>query len=215
MALAMGILAIIIGYFLGSVPFAYVVARLVKSVDIRQVGGGNMGAANVMREVGIVAGLTVLLLDMAKGLLAVVIARWLDVSMIFVFMAGFAVVAGHIWPVFLGFKGGGGAAATLGVLSVLAPREFAISFTIILLIVLLTRNFGFAIGVGLIPLPLLIWGFGGESSLIIYAVALPLLCFFRNTRSVVTFARNLAAARSKRDLIVDRQFMPWRRKGKG
>lgn len=215
MALAMEVLAIVIGYFLGSIPFAYVVARIVKGIDIRQVGGGNVGAANVMRQVGIVAGLTVLLLDMAKGLLAVVIARWLGVPLIFVFIAGFAVVAGHMWPVFLGFKGGGGAAATLGVLSALVPREFAISFTIMVVVVLLTRNFGFAIGVGLAPLPLIIWGFGGESSLIIYSVALPLFCTLKNIRSVVTFTRGLVTLRNKKDLIIDKQFIPWQRKRKG
>ena len=211
----MEVLAIVIGYFLGSIPFAYVVARIVKGIDIRQVGGGNVGAANVMRQVGIVAGLTVLLLDMAKGLLAVVIARWLGVPLIFVFIAGFAVVAGHMWPVFLGFKGGGGAAATLGGLSALVPREFAISFTIMVVVVLLTRNFGFAIGVGLAPLPLIIWGFGGESSLIIYSVALPLFCTLKNIRSVVTFTRGLVTLRNKKDLIIDKQFIPWQRKGKG
>ena len=104
MILGTEVLAIAIGYLLGSLPFAYIVTRLVKGVDIRHIGNGNVGAANVMRQVGIVAGLTVLFLDIAKGLLAVAIAKWLAVPLIFVFIAGFTVVAGHIWPIFLGFR---------------------------------------------------------------------------------------------------------------
>jgi glycerol-3-phosphate acyltransferase PlsY len=151
---------------------------------------------------------------MAKGLLVVAIARWLGVPEIFVFIAGFAVVAGHIWPVFLGFKGGGGAATTLGVLLALVPREFTISFSIMVLIVLLTKNFGFAIGVGLAPLPLIIWGFGGESSLIIYSVALALFCAFKNIRGVMTFVHGLLTLSNKRDLIIDKRFRLWQRGGK-
>lgn len=214
MILGTEVLAIAIGYLLGSLPFAYIVTRLVKGVDIRHIGNGNVGAANVMRQVGKVAGLTVLFLDMAKGLLVVAIARWLGVPVIFVFIAGFAVVAGHIWPVFLGFKGGGGAATTLGVLLALAPREFTISFAIMVLIVLLTKNFGFAIGIGLAPLPLIIWGFGGESSLIIYSVALALFCALRNIRSVMTFIHGLLTLSNKRDLIIDKRFTLWQRRGK-
>jgi hypothetical protein len=82
------------------------------------------------------------------------------------------------------------------------------------LIVLLTRNFGFAIGVGLAPLPLIIWGFGGESSLIIYSVALPLFCAFRNIKGVMTFIQGLVTFSNKRDLIIDKRFSLWQRRGK-
>ena len=199
-------LAIIIGYLLGSTPFAYVAGRLIKGVDIRRVGGGNMGALNVMREIGTVTGLAVLLADIGKGLLAVVIARWLGVSLIFVFIAGFAAVAGHGWPVFLRFKGGGGAATTLGVLLALAPVEFAISFAIMVIVVFVTSNFRLAIGVGLAVLPLVIWQFGGEGSLIIYSLALSL---FLGLRNILTFKRELASMCDKKDLIIDKKFTPW------
>jgi len=95
--LAIGIIAVIIGYLLGSIPFAYIAARLIKGVDIRRVGGGNVGALNIMREVGMVAGLAVLLADMGKGALVVLIAQWLGVSMVFVFVVGLAAVVGHSW----------------------------------------------------------------------------------------------------------------------
>jgi len=112
--LAIGIIAVVIGYLLGSIPFAYIAGRLMKGVDIWQVGGKNVGTLNTMREVGTVTGLAVLIADMGKGALAVLIAQWLGVSLVFVFIVGFAVVVGHWWPIFLKFSGGKGAAATIG-----------------------------------------------------------------------------------------------------
>jgi len=209
--LAIGIIAVIVGYLLGSIPCAYLAGRLVKGVDIRRVGGRNMGALNVMREVGAVAGWAVLLADMGKGALAVLIAQWLGVSVIIVFVAGFAAVVGHDWPAFLGFKGGRGAATTMGVLLALAPVEFAISFAIVVIVVLVTSNPRLGVGVGLAFLPLIIWGFGGESSLIIYSLALPL---FLGLRSMLALKRDLATAGKKKDFIVDKKFTPWQKRRK-
>ena len=155
------VLAIVIGYLLGSIPFAYVAGRLKKGVDIRNVGGGNVGALNTMREVGTVAGIGVLAADIAKGAAAVFIAQWLGVSLIFVFIAGLAAVVGHNWPVFIKFKGGMGAATVMGVLLALAPVAFAISFAIMVAVVLATSNMRLGMGVGLAFLPFIIWGLGG------------------------------------------------------
>ena len=209
--LATGILAIIIGYLLGSIPFAYIAGRLLKGVDIRRVGGGNMGTLNVMREVGTVTGLTVLLADMGKGALAVLIAQWLGVSLIFVFIVGLTAVVGHSWPVFLKFKGGMGGATAMGVLLALAPVEFAISFAITVIVVLVTSNARLGMGVGLAFLPLIIWWFGNEGSLIIYSLALPL---FLGLRSIPAFKRELASAGDKKSFIVDKQFTPWQKRRK-
>ena len=206
------VLAIVIGYLLGSIPCAYIAGRLVKRADIRQLGGGNMGAVNVMREIGTVAGFAVLFADMAKGLLAVLIAQWLGLPLLFVFVVGFAAVVGHSWPVWLRFKGGQGAATTLGVLLALAPGEFAISFAVMVLVVFLTSNFRLAIGVGFVLLPLIIWLFGGEGRIIAYSIALPLFC---GLRSIPTLKTSLAGVSSKKDLIVDRQYKPWQRRKKG
>ncbi len=200
-------LAIIIGYLLGSIPFAYIAGRLIKGVDIRQAGGGNVGALNVMREVGTAAGFGVLLADIAKGAVAVLIAQWLGLSLIFVFIVGFAAVVGHNWPVFLKFKGGMGAATTMGALCALVPIEFAISFAIIVIVVLVTSNFRLGMGVGLAFLPLIIWGFGGAGSIIAYSVVLPI---FGGLRAIP--ALKAAITGSKKDLIIDRKYKPWQRK---
>lgn len=203
------ITAIAIGYLLGSIPCAYIAGRLVKGVDIRQLGGGNVGAVNVMREIGTAAGFAVLFADMAKGLLAVLVAQWLGLPLLFVFIVGLAVVVGHSWPVWLRFKGGQGLATTLGVLLALVPIEFAISFTIIVIVVLVTSNMRLGAGVGLVFLPLIIWLFGGEVSIIVYSIALPLFC---SLKMIPRLRTDVAGVGSKKDLIIDRQYKPWQRR---
>ena len=200
-------LAIITGYLLGSIPFAYIAGRLIKGVDIRQIGGRNVGALNVMREVGTAAGFGVLFADMAKGAVAVLIAQWLGLSLIFMFIVGFAAVMGHNWSVFLKFGGGMGAATAMGALLALAPIEFAISFAVMVLVVIVTSNMRLGMGIGLAVLPAIIWGFGGAGSLIAYSVALPIFC---GLSSIPALRKSLAG--SKRDLIVDRKYKPWQRR---
>jgi len=155
--------------------------------------------------------LAVLLADIGKGALAVFIAQWLDVSLIFVFLVGLAVVVGHSWPVFLGFKGGRGAAPATGVLLALTPVESAICFAIGVVVILLTSNFRLAIGVGLVILPLIIWLFGGEISLVLYPLALAL---FLGLRNILTFKREMTTAEGRKSLIIDRKFTPWQTKRK-
>ena len=127
--------------------------------------------------------------------------------MIFVFLAGFAAVVGYSWPVFLKFKGGMGAATTMGVILALAPIAVAISFAILLIVVLITSNVRLGLGIGLAALPLIIWGFGGTGSLIAYSLALPL---FIGLRSIPALKKSFTG--SKRDFIIDHGYKPWQRK---
>lgn len=204
------ILAIVIGYLLGSIPFAYIVARLVKGADIRKVGGGNIGAVNTMREIGTLPGFGVLFADMAKGALAVLIAQWLGLHLYWVFAVGMVAVAGHNWPVWLKFKGGQGLATTMGVFLALAPIPFAISFAILVVAVIITSNVRLSAGVGFLFLPLLIWLFGGELSIILYAVALSIFCLLK---TIPRFRADVAkAGDDKKGLIFDRQYTPWQKK---
>lgn len=116
------IAGIIISYLIGSIPTAYIFGKVLKGVDIRQFGSGNVGATNAMRVLGKGAGISVLILDLLKGFIAVVfLARKVPhpgfisdetVSIVF----GLASIFGHIWTVFLKFKGGKGVATSLGVL---------------------------------------------------------------------------------------------------
>jgi glycerol-3-phosphate acyltransferase PlsY len=105
-------------YILGSVPFGFIVALLVKGIDIRNFGSGNIGATNVLRVVGKPWGILVFILDFLKGFLAVVVSRLLfsDISISALILSGLAAVCGHNWPLFLKFKGGKGVATSAGVI---------------------------------------------------------------------------------------------------
>ena len=199
-------IAIIIAYLLGSIPFAYIAGKLLRGIDIRQVGGGNMGAVNTAREIGPVPGLLVLIADIAKGSLAVIIALRLDLSLMVVFIAGFAAVLGHNWPVFLKFRGGKGAATTIGVLFALVPLEFAISLAFILAIIVITSNVRLAVFVGLTVLPLIIWQINGSTMLVTYSVVMLL---FLCARSLASTREAMARASDKRNLIFDREYHFW------
>ena len=203
------IIAVIIGYLLGSIPFAYIAGRLRKGVDVRQIGGGNMGALNTMREIGVTVGFAVLAADIAKGLVAVLTAQWLGLSLIWVFVVGFAAVVGHNWPIFVGFRGGKGAATTMGVLLALSPHEFAISFAIIALIIVITSNVRLGIIVGLAFLPLIIWQFGGSGILVTYSLVLPLFC---GVRSLAQSKRAAVGIGSRKGLIFDSAYHFWQAK---
>ena len=205
------IIAIVIGYLLGSIPFAYIVGRLKKGVDIRQVGGGNTGALNTIREIGVTVGFAVLIADIAKGLLAVFIARWLGLSLIWTFIVGFAAVAGHNWPVFLGFRGGKGAATVIGVLLALVPREFAVSFAIMAVVIVITSNVRLGVIVGLTFLPLIVWQFDESGMLIAYSLALPL---FVTIKYLANFKGIMADIGSHKNLIFDREYHFWQVKKK-
>ncbi|MFA5356440.1 MAG: glycerol-3-phosphate 1-O-acyltransferase PlsY [Candidatus Omnitrophota bacterium] len=116
-----------ISYLLGSIPTAYIFGRLIKGVDIRKFGSGNVGATNAIRVLGKPAGISVLLLDILKGFAAVSFLGDIIVprapgttETVLRLILGFSCIAGHNWTIFLGFKGGKGVATTLGVLLGLA-----------------------------------------------------------------------------------------------
>ena len=115
------IISIIFGYILGSIPFGLVVTRLAGLGDIRKIGSGNIGATNVLRTGRKDLALLTLLFDLGKAALAAVLMRTLFHSEAMGFVAGFAAVIGHNFPVWLNFKGGKGVASTFGMMLVLTP----------------------------------------------------------------------------------------------
>lgn len=132
------ILTVILAYFLGSVPFAYLLARR-RGIDLRHVGSGNVGATNVLRTSGVRQAVLAVCLDAVKGSLAVVIADRLASGQATTVMAGLASVIGHIYPVWLGFRGGKGVATAAGVFAVLAPIALAIAGAVFVAAVWFTR----------------------------------------------------------------------------
>lgn len=120
------VIALTLGYLCGSIPFALLLTRS-RGVDLRDVGSRNVGAANVLRTAGVAPALVVMLLDAAKGALAVVVARLLTDDVVMVMIAGLAAIIGHVYPPWLKFRGGKGVAASAGVFVVLAPLATAIA----------------------------------------------------------------------------------------
>ena len=111
------------GYVLGSIPTAYLVARIFKQIDIRDYGSGNVGASNVLRHVGKRAAALVILGDVGKGFLPPIVAIALDRPLEVVVTAGLAAIAGHNWSIFLRFSGGRGVATLVGAMLALGFRE--------------------------------------------------------------------------------------------
>ncbi len=135
------ILGLIVSYLIGSIPTAFIFGKLLKKIDIRKYGSGNVGATNALRVLGKRAGITVLILDILKGvisiLLALVILPQTNVfSDIFRIVMGVCCICGHNWTIFLDFKGGKGIATTLGVLIGLALKTTGLGVILIFLILI-------------------------------------------------------------------------------
>ena len=149
------ILSISIAYLLGSIPFGYLLVRIFRKQDIREQGSGNIGATNVARSGAKGLGVATLLLDLGKAYAGVMIARYLAPGMYDVAVAaGVAAVAGHVFPVWLGFRGGKGVASALGVFLALTwPSGLAI-FLVFVAVFALTRYVSLASIVGSASFPL-------------------------------------------------------------
>lgn len=134
------VLSVIAGYLIGSIPFGYVVGRL-HGTDIRQHGSGNIGTTNAFRILGPAWAVVVLLLDAGKGVAACHLGSQLvqPTSGWIIVFSGLAAIAGHNWSVFLGFKGGKGAATTAGVFGYLSPWAVIVGLGTAALMVVLTR----------------------------------------------------------------------------
>lgn len=132
-------LVLIVGYLLGSIPFAYLLARRHRGIDLRLAGSGNVGAANLLRTTTKKIGVSAMALDMGKGIASVLVARQIDSGPIGPAVAGIAAVLGHIYPVWLGFRGGKGVATTCGVFSILAPQATVIAGLVFLATVWWTK----------------------------------------------------------------------------
>ena len=130
--------AVALGYLVGSVPFAFLLARR-SGVDLRRAGSGNVGAANVLRTSGALNAVVALCLDAAKGALSVLMAQWLSGGRGTPVAAGLAAIIGHIYPVWLGFRGGKGVATAAGGFVVLAPVAVAVAGAVFALAIGATR----------------------------------------------------------------------------
>ena len=133
-------LIIISCYLLGSVPFGYIVGKLFKKVDIREYGSGNIGATNALRILGPSLASLVVIGDIGKGIFSIYLVQYLNIdNLLILTIAGLAVICGHDWSIFLGFKGGKGIATTLGVVFALNPTISILALIIGGVVVITTR----------------------------------------------------------------------------
>jgi acyl phosphate:glycerol-3-phosphate acyltransferase len=162
-------LPVLFGYLAGSVPFAFLLARRA-GIDVRIAGSGNVGAANVLRTAGARRALLVMLLDVAKGAAAVVLAHAAIGGVAPGALTGAAAIVGHIYPVWLRFHGGKGVAVAAGVFSVLAPAATAIAALLFLVTVWMTRYVSLGSVAATLALPPAAW-LAGESGAVVFAAA--------------------------------------------
>ncbi|MGH9744428.1 MAG: glycerol-3-phosphate 1-O-acyltransferase PlsY [Candidatus Acidiferrum sp.] len=147
-------------YLLGSIPFGLLLGKLFGAQDVRKVGSGNIGATNVARAAGLPAGILTLLLDAGKGALAVFLAvRLSNESAMWMMVAGLCVLAGHCFPIWLGFHGGKGVATAAGVFLVLCPPAFLGASILFVLVVLYWRFVSLGSISAAASMPLLIYFF--------------------------------------------------------
>jgi len=169
------IAAITSSYLIGSFPTAYLMARLIKRVDIREIGTRNMGAMNVFYKIGFAEGLLVLAIDIGKGALAVFLARFLLAPEPAQLACGVMVVIGHAYPVFLRFRGGKGGAAAIGVLVFLMPWAIPVFLGIFLLLLATTRTPTLSYSFAFLCFPFIAWLIYHSGALLIFSLLLPLV----------------------------------------
>jgi acyl phosphate:glycerol-3-phosphate acyltransferase len=184
---------ILFGYAVGSVPFAYLLARRA-GIDVRVAGSGNVGAANVLRTSGTPLGITVLILDVAKGAATVLAAHAGAGSGNSMAAAGAAAVVGHIYPIWLRFHGGKGVAVAAGVFSVLAPLATMLAAAVFLLTVSFTRVISLGSVAATVTLPSVAWLTGSPPPVFAAAAGAGLLILFRHRANL----RRLAGGTERR-----------------
>lgn len=177
--------SLLIGYLLGSVSFSYLAGKLLKGIDIRQHGSGNAGATNTLRVLGKGPGITVLLLDMLKGVAAVWIGGLLSGGDALIqVLAGLCVIAGHNWPVFFGFRGGKGIATTIGVMVTLAFLPALIAGLVAIATIALTRYVSLGSLLFTAILPILIWFMGYPIAIFILSLLLFVFAWVRHRSNI-------------------------------
>jgi glycerol-3-phosphate acyltransferase PlsY len=174
------VVGVVLAYLIGSVPFALIIAKRWGAPDLRRVGSGNLGAANVLRTSGVTAGLLVALLDVGKGAAGVLLASRLDGSTATPAVAGFAAIVGHIYPVWLRFRGGKGVATACGVFAALAPVAMPIALAVFVVSAWMTKYISVGSVLASAALPPIAYALGAPMPIVGAAAAAAALIVFRH-----------------------------------
>jgi len=178
------VVLIAIAYLAGSVPFGLLIARLTGNVDLRRVGSGNIGATNVLRAVGKGAAALTLIGDIGKGAAAVMLARGLGASSRILAAVALAAVLGHLFPIFLGFRGGKGVATTLGVVLAAMPVVGGLLLLVWLLVAVVWRYSSLAALAAAAALPALAWLVDGRPVMVLFGALSAALIFWRHRENI-------------------------------
>jgi glycerol-3-phosphate acyltransferase PlsY len=171
----------LLGYILGSLPFALWITRLVKGIDVRDGGSGHVTTTNTIRQAGWVPGAAVFALDFGKGFLAVWLAHRAGLPDWSVGLTGALAVAGHCWPLFAQFRGGMGLATTAGALAAVSPLGFLLAFATLLFFVLVLHHGARGGLVAGLVAPLVLWLVGLRGAVIWVAVGAGIVIAVRFT----------------------------------
>jgi glycerol-3-phosphate acyltransferase PlsY len=178
--------AILLGaYLLGAIPFGLLIARSFANVDVREKGSGNIGATNVARTAGKKLGIITLALDAAKGAAPVLIAdRVLEQPIAIVAAAGFAAVVGHVFPIYLGFKGGKGVATGAGVFFAIAPISTLVAAAVFLASYAIAKVVSLGSLLGCIALVASLAIIDARREVLLLAIAVVLLIILRHKGNI-------------------------------
>lgn len=201
----MNILLLAAAYFIGGIPFGYLLVRWRTGEDVRATGSGNTGATNVLRSSGPALGIATLLLDIAKGWVAVwLMARYGSADPLWTALAGLAVILGHAFPAVLKFQGGKAVASFVGAFAYLAPLPLLAITIVFVLVVAVTRFISLGSVVGAALFPLAVWMIDHPATpLVLAALAGGVFIIWRHSanierlragsENVFTFAKKKAA----------------------
>lgn len=172
-------LLFLFSYLLGSIPFGYLIAKREK-INVRNHGSGNVGATNVFRTVGKKAGILTLTGDFLKGLIPILMALYITQSEYIIGMVGILAILGHIYPIFLKFKGGKGVATSLGVFIGIMPLVVLMTTIIWLSVCLVSRYVSLGSMAASLALPVLAWQFNEPKFYILLSTLATISIIFRH-----------------------------------
>ena len=177
-------LLLIAAYLIGSIPTGLILGKAIWKKDLRQYGSHNIGATNAWRILGAKAGILIFILDFLKGQLGVLLGAWLFASPGAMVLGGFAAIIGHMFPIFLGFKGGKGVATALGVITALMPKVTAIVFIVWLVLTVITRYVYVASIVAAVLTPILAALFNEPLIYFLFALLAAVVIVFRHRENI-------------------------------
>ncbi len=179
------ILVIVASYLIGSIPNGYIISKKIYGIDITKYGSGNIGATNVQRVLGTKPALVVLILDLAKGGIAILLGRYIANSYYIMMLSGIAAILGHDYSIFMPhFKGGKGVAATYGVAAFINFPAALLSFIVFVIIVWKTKYVSLGSIISICSFPLFLLLLGENRTVVLMSIVFPLLVIFSHRENI-------------------------------